>query len=580
MFAGTTSGSTIIEGVIRLGTALSVPSPRLVDAHALLFLEELLSPISSIITSPDVAAAPPPDRLNTVLSKIESCRISAKANVSHSTSASDSTGGDKSSASGKMLLAQLAKPESIELIQRLNDYRRSPEYDPKTYLEMAHSGRMTPELRAVAEKAAAAINKLTEPARHTAARAAIEKDDKRAPIPALMQLAWGQVKTLEGYPELQDIYDLGQTHMPDVLARVVARAFSADNMSVPLPLRFARATQLHIACKGRSWETDLDLINDADACMLSYIEGGQGTEIHRIPSHHLYTDISQVLRCKRIGANLGLFFGVRDGATGSWRQLVASCEHAFMSIPASDDVKRARLGKAMRRLITRSWGDLGKRIDLVRYASKADAVVPRDMLTAGVGGPQEEFAESVARIADDQKRKRSQVADDQASMQLVCLPFEIAGCGFSTQQEAKRRSTVTINTPDTAAAAAAAAKAAGTALVNATIDKQPTGTGTEWTTLSLAVKHVPGAVKKVDNISVRVNAAGATRWLKEHGVHNPCLAFQFGRAGKNTRQFASCTSKRAEGHTEEMAGPHAAAEGWHQAASRFVHPQDKAKFNA
>lgn len=87
-----------------------------------------------------------------------------------------------------------------------------------------------------------------------------------------------------------------------------------------------------------------------------------------------------------------------------------------------------------------------------------------------------------------------------------------------------------------------------------------------------------GRSQQQDNsISVRVNAAAATRWLKEKGVDNPCLPFQFGRAGQTTRQFASCPSKRAERHPVEEVEAHAVAEGWQQAALRFVHPQDKAK---
>ena len=61
---------------------------------------------------------------------------------------------------------------------------------------------------------------------------AIDADDKRAPIPALMQLAWGHFKALEGFPDLQHVYDLGQTHMPDVLGRLCAKAYSADGTRV------------------------------------------------------------------------------------------------------------------------------------------------------------------------------------------------------------------------------------------------------------------------------------------------------------------------------------------------------------
>ena len=109
--------------------------------------------------------------------------------------------------------------------------------------------------------------------------------------------------------------------MPDVLARLCARAFSADSLSVPPALRFARAVKLSSTLKGKSWDTDLDLINDGDACMLSFLEGGTGTETQRIPTAHLYTDISQLLRVRRIGANVLAFFGVRDSSTDRSRIL-------------------------------------------------------------------------------------------------------------------------------------------------------------------------------------------------------------------------------------------------------------------
>ena len=74
--------------------------------------------------------------------------------------------------------------------------------------------RNTLRLRAVKMAATMA---LPDGAARKALTADIKADDARAPIPALMQLAWGQVKCLEGYPELQDIYDLGQTRMTDVI---------------------------------------------------------------------------------------------------------------------------------------------------------------------------------------------------------------------------------------------------------------------------------------------------------------------------------------------------------------------------
>jgi len=77
--------------------------------------------------------------------------------------------------------------------------------------------------------------------------------------------------------------------MSEVIARVVARAFSADGASVPPAVRFARAEALTAALRSRQWGIEVDFINDGDACILSYIEGGSGCEIDRVPRDRVYT---------------------------------------------------------------------------------------------------------------------------------------------------------------------------------------------------------------------------------------------------------------------------------------------------
>ena len=81
----------------------------------------------------------------------------------------------------------------------------------------------------------------------------------------------------------------------------------------------------------------------------------------------------------------------------------------------------------MQRFIQRCLGDVGKRLDLVRSSSKHDAVGPRSLLAPGRGGPSEEFVEAIVRVLDNQKRKRSEVADDEGSMTKVCVPSEATG---------------------------------------------------------------------------------------------------------------------------------------------------------
>ena len=562
-FAGVTSPSVIADGLIELATALGAASPANVNERAIRELERALAPIVSIIRGAPFCDLPHVDRIAAIREKIEACHLTVKPSTSSSTTSTTTADGEKSTASGKLLISQLTKPDAVEQLQWLAEYRISSEYDPTSLLEMAHSGRWTPEVRAAKVKAVAAL----DPRARATAEAAIAANDERAPVPALQQLAWGYVKALEGYPELQDVYDLGQTNMPDVLARLCARAFSADGASVPPALRFARAVKLASTLKGKSWDTDLDLINDGDACMLSFLEGGTGTETQRIPAAHLYTDISQLLRVRRIGANVLAFFGVRDSSTGSWRQLVSTCEHAFMGVPSSDVVKRNRLGKAMQRFVTRSLGDIGKRIDLVRFSAKHDAVGPRSLLPTTRGGPADEFAEAVLRIADDQKRKRSEVADDKDTLTLVCLPSEhkaVSSAIISTTPLVPKRPKAGVAWVDEVERKGAAADASVT-----------DSGGVVYSPLVLQMKHVPH--QPVQQVTILVDKKGAGRWLQDHGVQKACLGFQYGHVCKATRRFASCSHHSDAAHTEEASGPHEIVAGWAAAAVTFVKAADRKK---
>ena len=562
-FAGVTSPSVIADGLIELATALGAASPANVNERAIRELERALAPIVSIIRGAPFCDLPHVDRIAAIREKIEACHLTVKPSTSSSTTSTTTADGEKSTASGKLLISQLTKPDAVEQLQWLAEYRISSEYDPTSLLEMAHSGRWTPEVRAAKVKAVAAL----DPRARATAEAAIAANDERAPVPALQQLAWGYVKALEGYPELQDVYDLGQTNMPDVLARLCARAFSADGASVPPALRFARAVKLASTLKGKSWDTDLDLINDGDACMLSFLEGGTGTETQRIPTAHLYTDISQLLRVRRIGANVLAFFGVRDSSTGSWRQLVSTCEHAFMGVPSSDVVKRNRLGKAMQRFVTRSLGDIGKRIDLVRFSAKHDAVGPRSLLPTTRGGPADEFAEAVLRIADDQKRKRSEVADDKDTLTLVCLPSEhkaVSSAIISTTPLVPKRPKAGVAWVDEVERKGAAADASVT-----------DSGGVVYSPLVLQMKHVPH--QPVQQVTILVDKKGAGRWLQDHGVQKACLGFQYGHVCKATRRFASCSHHSDAAHTEEASGPHEIVAGWAAAAVTFVKAADRKK---
>jgi hypothetical protein len=244
-------------------------------------LDSLLAPIFATINLGSDSTLH--DRIAVVVEKIDTTNVKAKgANLSAATAASLDK--EKTTASGKVLLAQLTQPDAVFQLERLRKYIASPDHDPIAYLEMAHSGRLTPEIQAALVVEAYALSGSAK----RDALIAIDVDDKRAPIPALMQLACNHggtsIKALEGFPDLQHVYDLG--HMPDVLGRLCARAYSADGTSIPPALRFARAVK-NSRCTKRSrgalaWEKHLDFINDGDAVMLAYIEGGQGTEVTRV----------------------------------------------------------------------------------------------------------------------------------------------------------------------------------------------------------------------------------------------------------------------------------------------------------
>jgi hypothetical protein len=179
-------------------------------------VDALLDPIFHIVSANTVLDLPLNERLTAVIELIDAHHLIVKG-ATKSTTTTSTLDNERGTASMKLLLTQLTKPESILLLSRLSDYCQSAAYEPITYLEMAHTGRWTPEQR---HKKVSAALALTGSARCDALAA----DDKQTPVPALLQLVWGHKKTLEGYSALQDIADLGQTIMPDVLARVCARA--------------------------------------------------------------------------------------------------------------------------------------------------------------------------------------------------------------------------------------------------------------------------------------------------------------------------------------------------------------------
>ena len=569
-FMGVSDGPTIVSGVIDIASALAMTNPSYVGARQLMEIERLLSPLQAMLALPSFTALPPVERLAAVLEKISNTKLSANAPVSSIGSGTDGTDTSSSTSSGKLLVAQLTTPAALFQLDRLRTYRSSADFDPTTYLELAMSGRMTPEMRAEANAAAAAIQ---DPAARRSALAAIAEDDERRPLSPLLQLAWGHVKALEGYPECQDVYDIGLNNMPSLFARACARAFSPDGNSVPLPLKFAKCDKLAATFRSKAWDT-IDFCSDGDAVMLAYIEGGDGSEVERVPATQLYADISQVRRVLRIATNCLALLGIANGPTRSFRQAVAICEHAHMIVPASDVSKRARLGKAMQRLIQRALSECGKRIDLVRYSTKADATGPRHLFPEGKGGALEEFSEVLARVLDDQKRRRADAGEAATPIKKVRLPEECPGAPSLQRTRTDERTTHTPS-PPVVKFDLDKMKQQPSAVTKGDAPKPAQPAGVKgFSPLKLVTKPGQGEPE----FTIHVNKAGALKWLAEHGNAKPCLGFLFGHASQRARRGQSCGQQQASGHTQEAKGPHLIPTGWVEAAPSFVLQADRASF--
>ena len=569
IFHGEHTGAAIADGLNDINSSLKLALPGRLNARTIREADRALAPLLAHVGKQAFREQPLAERILSVNERIKDTKLTRIDDVS--VKASGEPGDVSGPASGKQLVLELTKPDAIFQLERLAAFRASSTFSPAALLEMAHSGRMTPEMRVAA---LAKAMRLTDPAAKRSSLDAIAEDDKRRPLPTLQQLAWGHIKGVEGYSELQDIYDLGQTIMPDVIAILVARAFSSDNKSVPAALRFARCTRMESALRRKGdWDEKLDMSSDGDAVMLATIEGGDESHVVRLPAGTAYLDLVQVSRSKRIGANILAFFGVLDSDTRSWRQAVATIDHALMSVPASDAPKRARIKRAGRRFLTRLLGDIGRRIDLVRYSNKHDPVGPQYLMPEGAGGAADEFAEAVARVADDQKRRRGEAAEEADGARIsVVLPSEAEpGVGATPAPKRSRLETaaverlVSIQPPGGGDARWAATTAAAA----------PTHTG-KYTDIELAGK--PGSAGPPGKVVVPVDAAGASKWLQDHGVSKPCLPFAFGDAGKSTRRWASCPRQGEPGHTIDPSGCHLLPEGWRAQAKTFVKQGSRSDF--
>ena len=77
-----TNGPSIAEGLVKIAAALGMPSPRRIDDLSLRQMEELLTPISSIVNGSAIANDVPHHRITSVLAEIESKHLCAKSSLS------------------------------------------------------------------------------------------------------------------------------------------------------------------------------------------------------------------------------------------------------------------------------------------------------------------------------------------------------------------------------------------------------------------------------------------------------------------------------------------------------------------
>ena len=115
-FAGVKSPSVIADGIIELATALGAAPPANVNERAIREIERALSPIVSIILSAPICDLPHVERIAAIREKIEACHLTVKPSTSSTTSITTADG-EKSTASDKLLVSQLTKPDAVEQLQ-------------------------------------------------------------------------------------------------------------------------------------------------------------------------------------------------------------------------------------------------------------------------------------------------------------------------------------------------------------------------------------------------------------------------------------------------------------------------------
>ena len=107
-------------------------------------------------------------------------------------------------------------------------------------------------------------------------------------------------QSLHGFPELQWIYELGQTRWPALLGMVVARCYSPNRDAVPKALAGLTLDELAKVLRARDWSA-VDLTNDADLLAVARF-GGASMRERREAAELVYTCPHQMHRLRNVGA--------------------------------------------------------------------------------------------------------------------------------------------------------------------------------------------------------------------------------------------------------------------------------------
>ena len=557
--AGTAVGVDIKEAVTGLASHLKADKPSVLCESLFFDVETRLAPLALDITKVSFAKDTLAGRLELLRGRITDTRIGASdGDAAHG-------GGkvDGGSSTGGELLRAMTTPNAIAQLQRLEEHKASEDYSFAARVEMAHSGRPTPEQRAAALVAA---GRLTDRAAKAKALADVKASDGGRPLAPVWQLMYGTVKAITGFPELLDLYDVSKGEMARVHGTVVARAFSASGSSVPAPLRHLVCPKLAASMKIKEGGKLIDIINDADGAQMCHAKGVEADALMRVPADKIYTDLYQVIRCQRIVAALMAFYSVRPDGERSWRTCAANCLLAFQWIPIEDMGRQRRMGLAMRKLFTSGLEELFHGIDKVRYSTKCDAEPPTDFLASGKDGLLQNFQDGLNVLLADMERDRSE--DEANRMMFISVPrlsHSAVGLHFeaSIQRFSGMQATATSpgpygppmgGTPDGKRVRINPPPSPGS--------PAPPGilTNGGGTLVAVELTKLNG-----DKVTVYADTDAVFQWYRsKHPRNKPCFAWLFA-AGKNTKfdPQESCGKEvTQEGHQGALGHCHHTGDGW------------------